>query len=208
MTGRTSDLPTSMETAWGDLLWVEKFTGDVTVWYNNGVRSAADRPSLKGSIVEWSKAGALYFGQTRGPNEYFMDYDGDGRADLIRVAPHDNTGDVYLNKCPTTGGDDSTSDSNLPAYTGNNNAACGSDDTTSQRCTDDYWDYCEDEYWLPEDHHQVIGPERRSALERRGSDSTSSTKVTGADGRTWILDLIFLAYLVWKALMRLDAQGV
>ncbi|KAF2798617.1 carbohydrate esterase family 3 protein, partial [Melanomma pulvis-pyrius CBS 109.77] len=89
-----------------DLLWVEKFTGDVTVWYNKGLRTEADRPNLKGSIVEWSKEGVLYFGQTRGPNEYFMDYDGDGRADLVRVAPYDNTGDVYLNKCPTTGGDD------------------------------------------------------------------------------------------------------
>jgi hypothetical protein len=77
-----------------DFLWIEKFSGDTYVWYNKGPCTEADRPALKGSIFEWSDEGKLYFGQDRGPNQYYMDYDGDGRADLVRVDPNDNTADV------------------------------------------------------------------------------------------------------------------
>jgi hypothetical protein len=70
-------------------------------------------------------------------------------------------------------------------------------------------DYCQDEYWLPEDEHEFIdGPERRSTLERRGGNFKAITDVVGSDGTSWILELIFLAYPVWRTLMRYDAEGV
>jgi hypothetical protein len=63
-----------------DLLWIDKWTGDVHVWYNEGIRDESYRDQLKGSIVEWKPKGKLYNGVARGPNEYFMDY---GKSGLV-----------------------------------------------------------------------------------------------------------------------------
>lgn len=97
-----------------DFLWIDKFTGDVEVWYNQGVRDS--RPA-DGSMVQWDPKGKLYNGVDRGANEYFPDLDGDGRADILRVTPNTNWAEVWYNKCPSgTGGDDANSDPNLPKY--------------------------------------------------------------------------------------------
>jgi hypothetical protein len=65
---------TILTTDRADFLWVDKFTGDVSVWYNQGVKTEADREHLTGSIMEWTPEGKLYNGVDRGANEYFMDY--------------------------------------------------------------------------------------------------------------------------------------
>ncbi|KAF2825075.1 hypothetical protein CC86DRAFT_241827, partial [Ophiobolus disseminans] len=57
-----------------DFLWTDKWTGDVHVWYNEGVKYEGDREDLQGSIIEWTPKGKLYNGVDAGPNEYFMDY--------------------------------------------------------------------------------------------------------------------------------------
>jgi hypothetical protein len=65
-----------------DFLWIDKFSGDVEVWYNQGVKTEAERPGLSGSIIEWTKKGKLYNGVDRGQNEYFMDY---GKSTANRI---------------------------------------------------------------------------------------------------------------------------
>lgn len=57
-----------------DFLWIDKWNGEVHVWYNEGVKTEADRDGLKGSIMQWTPKGKLYNGVDRGQNEYFMDY--------------------------------------------------------------------------------------------------------------------------------------
>lgn len=97
-----------------DFLWVDKFSGEVQVWYNQGVRDS--RPE-DGSMVQWDPQGVLYSGVDRGSNEYFLDYDGDKRADIMRIDPITNWAEIWYNSCPGgTGGDDPESNPNLPQY--------------------------------------------------------------------------------------------
>jgi FG-GAP-like repeat len=97
-----------------DFLWIDKFSGEVHVWYNQGLRDS--RPA-DGSMVQWDPKGVLYSGVDRGPNEYFLDYDGDKRADILRVNPITNSAEIWYNSCPRgTGGDDPDSNPDLPQY--------------------------------------------------------------------------------------------
>ncbi|KFX96332.1 hypothetical protein V490_03385 [Pseudogymnoascus sp. VKM F-3557] len=99
-----------------DLLWVDKFNGDTSVWYNNG--EVANR--LSGSKFSWDGVPTkAYQGSARGSTQYFPNIGGVGRADIVEVNPNTAHGWVYLNSCPR-GGDDSEGsvpNPGLPVYT-------------------------------------------------------------------------------------------
>ncbi|KAH8886185.1 family 3 carbohydrate esterase, partial [Thozetella sp. PMI_491] len=62
-----------------DLLWVEKFSGDAYVYYNNG---PADPASAAGSSFGWRVQDEVaYAGLSAGTCLYWPDLDGNGRAD-------------------------------------------------------------------------------------------------------------------------------
>ncbi|KAK7216223.1 hypothetical protein V2G26_004226 [Clonostachys chloroleuca] len=62
-----------------DLLWVEKFSGDAYVWYNEGRGKSED---LLGSTFSWrQQTEVAYKGNAAGTCEYWPDLDGNGRAD-------------------------------------------------------------------------------------------------------------------------------
>ena len=68
--------------------WADKFTGDVTIFYNKG-------PGVQsGSAFTWTNAGVAWRGAAyndRGPNLHFPNLGGRGRADLHHVIPRTNT---------------------------------------------------------------------------------------------------------------------
>lgn len=107
-----------------DFLWVDKFDGSTEVWFNNGPVPEGDRPANSGSKFKWAPQGKLYNGISRGANQYYPDIDGNGKADIYNVNPVVNTADVWYNRCNeggSGGGDDVSSDPDLPPY--NDNAA-------------------------------------------------------------------------------------
>ncbi|KAH8895341.1 hypothetical protein GQ53DRAFT_855657 [Thozetella sp. PMI_491] len=62
-----------------DMIWIEKFTGDTFVWYNGG---RGDPSQLSGSSFFWRRQdAAAYVGLAAGTCEFFVDLDGNGRAD-------------------------------------------------------------------------------------------------------------------------------
>ncbi|KAL2064102.1 hypothetical protein VTL71DRAFT_4596 [Oculimacula yallundae] len=77
-----------------DMIWVDKFTGDATVYVNNG------KMDTGGSNWWFLKSGKQYSGSFAGTCQYFPDLDGDGRADLHSImATFDNRGETHFNRC-------------------------------------------------------------------------------------------------------------
>lgn len=75
-------------------MWVDKFSGDASVWINDGERPESERESLQGSKFKWVRKGPLYAGSTRGQNLHYPNLGGEGRADQVSVEP--NTAKVRL----------------------------------------------------------------------------------------------------------------
>ncbi|KAF4944222.1 hypothetical protein FSARC_14725 [Fusarium sarcochroum] len=100
-----------------DFLWVDKFTGDATVWYNNGELPNAER--MSGSKFHWIPQGKLYLGSARGPNMHYPNVNGLGRADQVEVRATTGWGYAWYNTCPGGGddGDEPPKDPGLPKYT-------------------------------------------------------------------------------------------
>ncbi|KAI1129345.1 carbohydrate esterase family 3 protein [Nemania abortiva] len=101
-----------------DFLWVDKFTGDASVWINDGEKPEDQRPALLGSKFKWIKSGPLYAGSSRGPNLHYPNLGGIGRADQVEVDPNTAQGWISFNTCPA-GGDDGgivPRDPSLPGY--------------------------------------------------------------------------------------------
>ncbi|KAI1733454.1 hypothetical protein F4680DRAFT_454935 [Xylaria scruposa] len=88
-----------------DFMWVDKFSGDASVWINDGERPESERGSLGGSKFKWLKKGPLYAGSTRGQNLHYPNLGGEGRADQVSVEPNTAKGFISFNTCPA-GGDD------------------------------------------------------------------------------------------------------
>ncbi|KAH8678326.1 hypothetical protein BX600DRAFT_545929 [Xylariales sp. PMI_506] len=80
-----------------DFMFVEKFTGDVSVYYNKG------QVQIDGSSFEWDAAGVLYEGAMYGPDQFYPNLGGQGRADMVAVDPKTGHGFVWYNSCPTGG---------------------------------------------------------------------------------------------------------
>lgn len=101
-------------------MWVDKFTGDTTVWYNDGEAAESAREGNGGSIFWWSGKGVLYAGSSRGTNMLFPNLGGVGRADMVHVDPKNGHGWIWFNTCPAGGnGDDGgvgPRDPELPFY--------------------------------------------------------------------------------------------
>ncbi|RMZ77642.1 hypothetical protein DV738_g4290, partial [Chaetothyriales sp. CBS 135597] len=86
-----------------DLLWVDKFTGDASVWYNEGPVPAS------GSAFTWKDQGPAYQGAGQGSCLQWADLDGDGRADMSLVDSLTNQATTWFNICSGQGsgnGDD------------------------------------------------------------------------------------------------------
>ncbi|KAI1273788.1 hypothetical protein F5Y07DRAFT_402064 [Xylaria sp. FL0933] len=101
-----------------DFLWVDKFTGDASVWINKGEQPEDERDTLGGSKFRWDKSGPLYAGSNRGANLHYPNLGGQGRADQVDVDPNTAKGYVSFNTCPP-GGDDGgivPRDPLLPGY--------------------------------------------------------------------------------------------
>lgn len=80
-----------------DMLWVDKFSGDATVWYNKGPIPAS------GSAYTWDNQGIVYQGAGQGPCQNWPDLNGDGRADMSLANNLDNTAWTWFNLCPNEG---------------------------------------------------------------------------------------------------------
>ncbi|KAF2112802.1 hypothetical protein BDV96DRAFT_497426 [Lophiotrema nucula] len=77
-----------------DLMWVDKFSGNVTVWLNDGMKPSA------GSSFNWPRADGIWMpGVDTGPNMHFAKISNSGRADFVQVTPKDNLAWVYYNEC-------------------------------------------------------------------------------------------------------------
>ncbi|KAF5660854.1 integrin alpha n-terminal [Fusarium heterosporum] len=80
-----------------DMIWVDKYTGDATVFINRG------KMDTGGSNWWFLKSGKQYAGSWAGTCQYFPDLDGDGRADLHSImATFDNRGETFFNRCGLT----------------------------------------------------------------------------------------------------------
>lgn len=97
-----------------DFMWIDKFTGDATVWYNQG--EVPDRVS--GSKFFWLGQGILYLGSARGANIHYPNANGLGRADQVEVQATTAYGYAWYNVCPGGGddGDETPSAPGLPEY--------------------------------------------------------------------------------------------
>ncbi|KAF5982347.1 acetylxylan esterase [Fusarium bulbicola] len=93
-----------------DLLHVDKYTGAVDVFTNNGHKAQC------GSSFSWTNRGMLYNPIDRGENMHFANQGGKGRADLVKVDPQTNKVFALPGLRISTGGDDSppTTDPGLP----------------------------------------------------------------------------------------------
>lgn len=95
-----------------DMIWVDKFVGDASVWYNMGPIPAS------GSAFTWNAAGPAYQGALQGSCLNWPDLNGDGRADMSAVDSLANTAQTWFNVCPgggiTTNGDDSDTLTSVP----------------------------------------------------------------------------------------------
>lgn len=87
-------------------LWVDKLTGDASVWYNAG-----QMPST-GSAFSWDARGQADQGAMQGTCLQFPDLDGNDRADMpaIDVVSNEATTwlNVFLGESTFTNGDDVT----------------------------------------------------------------------------------------------------
>lgn len=83
-----------------DLLWVDKFNGDTTVWYNKGMIPAS------GSSFTWENKGKLFQGAVQGSCTMYPDLDGNSRADMTVVDAMTNQATTWFNDCGDRGGDD------------------------------------------------------------------------------------------------------
>ncbi|RTE69040.1 hypothetical protein BHE90_016583 [Fusarium euwallaceae] len=80
-----------------DMIWIDKFTGDATVYINNG------KMDTGGSNWWFLKSGKQYAGSWAGTCQYFPDLDGDGRADLHSIMnSFTNRGETFFNRCGMT----------------------------------------------------------------------------------------------------------
>ena len=80
-----------------DLIWLDKYTGDATVYINNG------KMDTGGSNWWFLKSGKQYSGSWAGTCQYFPDLDGDGRADLHSImSTFTNRGETFFNRCGLT----------------------------------------------------------------------------------------------------------
>lgn len=91
-----------------DLLVVDKFTGDTSVWLNKGPKQVA------GSSFEWERKGVLYQGSGRGENVLFANLGGQGRADMVNMEPKTDKATAWFNPCPRGGDDGKIVDPKLP----------------------------------------------------------------------------------------------
>ncbi|KAI0145418.1 hypothetical protein GGR57DRAFT_494464 [Xylariaceae sp. FL1272] len=90
-----------VEASWtADLIHLDKYTGAVTVFKNNGIRDTS------GSTFSWTNRRVLYNAIDRGENMHFANLGGLGRADLIHTDPSTNKAWTYWNRCSGSGGDD------------------------------------------------------------------------------------------------------
>ncbi|KAI0147783.1 hypothetical protein GGR57DRAFT_244744 [Xylariaceae sp. FL1272] len=82
-----------------DMIWVNKFTGDGSVWYNGGRGVPSEEG---GSSFHWEKVSKpVYDGYQQGTCVYYPDLDGDGRADQHSITHSiDNTATTSFNRCP------------------------------------------------------------------------------------------------------------
>jgi len=87
-----------------DMLWVDKFIGDATVFYNMGPIPAS------GSAYTWNNEGPAYEGAGQGSCLHWPDLDGDGRADMSLVDSVANTAQTWFNLCPGEGTSDNGDD--------------------------------------------------------------------------------------------------
>lgn len=100
-----------------DYIWVDKFNGDVSVWMNGGELPENERQS--GSKFHWDPMGKYYDGQSRGANQYYPDFTGNGFADLHYIDPVTNQAWTQFNDdCngDGSGQDDPDQNPDLPAY--------------------------------------------------------------------------------------------
>ncbi|KAH8666554.1 family 3 carbohydrate esterase, partial [Xylariales sp. PMI_506] len=103
-----------------DMLWVEKFSGDTYVWYNQG---PGDPSALLGSSYSWREQDEMaYAGNAEGNCEYFTDIDGDGYADEHYILGT-FTNEARTSLAPGCGltdvtGDDASMDGDLPTVPG------------------------------------------------------------------------------------------
>lgn len=108
-----------------DMLWVDKFTGDATVWYSRGRGNPADN---LGSSFHWDMTnGAVYAGNVAGTCMYYPDLDGNGRADQHSIENSlENTAETSFN--PSCGLTDRTGDDSGGVVNPNLPVQPGSDD--------------------------------------------------------------------------------
>lgn len=99
----TDLIPPTLGDGKADFLWVEKFSGDTSVWLNQGRR---DGKGADGSSFQWDQAGVLYRGAAQGSCYHFPDLDGNKRADFHLTYSDTNKADTSFNDCPDNGGDD------------------------------------------------------------------------------------------------------
>ncbi|ETN41282.1 uncharacterized protein HMPREF1541_03217 [Cyphellophora europaea CBS 101466] len=111
-----------------DYIWVDKFNGDVSVWMNGGELPENERQS--GSKFHWDPMGKYYDGQSRGANQYYPDFTGNGFADLHYIDPVTNQAWTQFNDdCngDGSGQDDPDQNPDLPAYDPGDNTERGTD---------------------------------------------------------------------------------
>ncbi|KAF7556324.1 hypothetical protein G7Z17_g1541 [Cylindrodendrum hubeiense] len=121
-----------------DLIWIEKFSGDAYVWYNEG---RGDPDDLLGSSFSWRRQTAVaYAGNAAGTCEYFTDLDGNGRADEhFILGTLNNKAKTSLSpNCGLTDvtGDDDTMYGDLPTVP-NSGSDTGDDDGEGDDDDDD-----------------------------------------------------------------------
>ncbi|KAK6063962.1 killer toxin subunits alpha beta [Seiridium cupressi] len=84
-----------------DMIWVDKFNRDGTVWYSEGAGDPADN---SGSSVHWrSDLTPVYEGSQADSCEYYPDLDGDGRADMHSIlGTWKNQAETWFSRCGLT----------------------------------------------------------------------------------------------------------
>jgi hypothetical protein len=78
------------------MIWVDKFTGDGYVYYNQG---PADPAVTSGSSFSWLvPSGPSYAGNHAGTCMFYPDMDGNGRADMHSIiGTFTNQAETWLN---------------------------------------------------------------------------------------------------------------
>jgi hypothetical protein len=100
-----------------DFLWINKFTGEVQVWLNEGQFSAI------GSSFTWTDQGFRYAGHAQGHCMHYPNIGGLGLADMHYAHSTVNNAETWFNTCGgtaslSTNGDDGTiADPGLEVYT-------------------------------------------------------------------------------------------